>query len=306
MINEKIIAHYKNGNYSVILTNTGTKIRYNQANYLMPEFPESMDVKICNRCEGGKNVDGIFHPCSFCHEGSTPDGKLGNLHHPIFDSIHSGVEIAIGGGNPLAHPDLVPFLERMRERHVICNMTLHLSHFEQAAAKVKLWHDNGLVHGVGISVNTVPTDYQLTLLRSNSDFVVHVIAGVVPVEAMMKMYDCGLKLLILGYKNYGRGEHYLELHPETMARIAQFEALIPEFKEHFKLLSFDNLALSQLHIKKYVSEEEWNTSYMGDDGQFTMYLDMVKEEYAKSSISDRKPIFSNDIRDLFSKVRKEI
>lgn len=297
MIGSKIIGKYRNGNYNCIICDDGSKIRYNDADFFAPEFPESMDVKISNKCDMG---------CPMCHERSTPDGDLANLNHPIFDSLHPYTEIALGGGSVLEHPDLVPFLERMRERHVICNMTLHLSHFEQAAAKVKLWHDNGLIHGVGISVNTIPTDYQLTLLRSNSDFVVHVIAGVVPVEAMMKMYDCGLKLLILGYKNYGRGEHYLELHPEIMARIAQFEALIPEFKEHFKLLSFDNLALSQLHIKKYVSEEEWNTSYMGDDGQFTMYLDMVKEEYAKSSISNRQPIFSNDIRDLFSEVRKKI
>lgn len=306
MIGSKIIGKYRNGNYNCIICSDGTKIRYNDAEYFAPEFPESMDVKISNKCNGVVDKDGVPHPCEFCHEKSHPNGDLANLNHPIFDSLHPYTEIALGGGSVLEHPDLVPFLERMREHHIICNITLHLAHFEQATAKVKLWHDNGLIHGVGISVNTIPTDYQLTLLRSNSDFVVHVIAGVVPVEAMMKMYDCGLKLLILGYKNYGRGEHYLELHPETMARIAQFEALIPEFKEHFKLLSFDNLALSQLHIKKYVSEEEWNTSYMGDDGQFTMYLDMVKEEYAKSSISDRKPIFSNDIRDLFSEVGKKI
>ena len=294
MIGSKIIGKYTNGNYNCIICDDGTKIRYNDATYFEPKFPESIDCKISNRC----NMN-----CSMCHECSTENGELANLNHPIFDSLPKFTELALGGGNVLEHPDLVPFLERMRERHVICNMTLHLSHFEQAAAKVKLWHNNGLIHGVGISVNTVPTDYQLMLLRSNPNFVVHVIAGVVPVEAMMKMYDCGLKLLVLGYKNYGRGEHYLELHPEITTKIAQFEALILEFKEHFKLLSFDNLALSQLHIKNYVSEEEWNTSYMGEDGQFTMYLDMCEEQYAKSSTSERKPIFSNDIKDLFNAVK---
>lgn len=305
MIGSKIIGKYRNGNYNCIICDDGSKIRYNDADFFAPEFPESMDVKISNKCNGVVDKNGIPHPCEFCHEKSHPNGKLANLNHPIFDSIHSGVEIAIGGGNLLTHPDLVPFLERMRARNVICNITLHLSHFEQAAAKVKYWHDVGLVHGVGISVNTIPTDYQLTLLRSNFDFVVHVIAGVVPIEAMQKMYDCGLKLLILGYKNYGRGQQYLELHPEISAKIAQFEALIPEFKNHFKLLSFDNLALSQLHIKNYVPEEVWNTSYMGEDGQFTMYLDMCEEQYAKSSTSNRKSIFSNDIRDLFAEVRNE-
>lgn len=295
MIGSKIIANYKNGNYHVLLTDNGTKIRYNNAAILNPEFPESIDCKISNRCN---------MLCPMCHEQSTPDGVLANLNHPLFDSLPAYTELALGGGSVLEHPDLISFLERMLERHVICNMTLHLSHFEQAAAKVKLWHDNGLIHGVGISINTIPTDYQLMLLRSNSNFVMHCIAGVVPHEALEKMYDCGLKLLILGYKNFGRGCQYQELHPELSERIAALETKLPEMRTHFKLISFDNLALEQLHIRKYVSDEVWEKNYMGDDGDFTMYLDMVEGKYAKSSTSERKPLFSNNIIDLFNEVRR--
>lgn len=294
MIGAKVIGKYKNGNYNCIICSDGTKIRYNDATYFEPEFPESIDCKISNRCSMN---------CPMCHECSTENGKLANLSHPIFDSLPKFTELALGGGSVLEHPDLIPFLERMRKQGIICNITLHLSHFEEAATKVKYWHNAGLVHGVGISVNQMPTDYQLSLLRENSDFVVHTIAGIVPLEVLEKMYSCGLKLLILGYKDYGRGHQYQQLHPEIKAKIAQLEALIPELRDHFKLVSFDNLALSQLHAREYVSEEEWNAYYMGEDGQFTMYLDMCEETYAKSSTSTREPIFSNNIRDLF-KVNK--
>ena len=296
MINEKIIGAYTNGNYKVLIGSEGTKIRYNDADHFAPEFPESIDCKISNRCDKG---------CEFCHECSSSNGELANLNHPLFDSIHGGVELAVGGGNVLEHPDLVPFLERMRDKNVICNITLHLDHFETAATKIKYWQSSGLVHGVGVSVNQVPTDYQLDLLRMNPNIVVHVIAGVVPLDALSKMMNCGLKLLILGYKDYGRGHIYGELHPEIQARIAQLEGLLGSLKHSFRVISFDNLALKQLHIQQQIAEEEWNVGYMGEDGQFTMYLDMVKEEYAKSSTSAREPIFSNDIKDLFQKVRNE-
>ena len=295
MIGSKIIANYKNGTYRVLLLSNGTKIRYNNAAILNPEFPESIDCKISNKCN---------MLCPMCHEQSTPDGVLANLNHPLFDSLPKFTELALGGGSVLEHPDLVPFLERMRERNVICNMTLHLAHFETAASQIKYWHDIGLVHGIGVSVNSIPTPTQLTLLRSNSDIVVHTIAGVVPQEALETMYDCGLKLLILGYKNFGRGCQYQELHPELNERIAALETKLPEMRPHFKLISFDNLALEQLHIRKYVSDEVWEKNYMGDDGDFTMYLDMVKEEYAQSSTSERKPLFSNNIIELFNEVRR--
>jgi hypothetical protein len=73
----------------------------------------------------------------------------------------------------------------------------------------------------------------------------------------------------------------------------------------FPLVSFDNLALEQLNIKDKVSPNEWERSYMGDDGSFTMYVDLVKEQYAVSSISERHDIFSSDIRDLFKAVRRD-
>ena len=68
----------------------------------------------------------------------------------------------------------------------------------------------------------------------------------------------------------------------------------------FKVLSFDNLALEQLNIKKYVSPEDWKTHYMGDDGSFTMYIDLVKEEFAKNIF--QTGVLSHDDRPLQPKI----
>ena len=65
------IVNYKNGNYLVLLdTVLGTKIRYNDEDELVPEFPESMDICISKKCKVG---------CQFCHEKCTPDGKHADL-----------------------------------------------------------------------------------------------------------------------------------------------------------------------------------------------------------------------------------
>ena len=44
---------------------------------------------------------------SNCHEGSSPLGKHGDILSPSWlDKLHPYCELAIGGGNPLSHPDL--------------------------------------------------------------------------------------------------------------------------------------------------------------------------------------------------------
>ena len=38
---------------------------------------------------------------------------------------------------------------------------------------------------------------------------------------------------------------------------------------------------------------------MGGEGEFTMYVDLVENKFAASSIGERMDVCSNDIRDLF-------
>lgn len=295
----KIIGSYQNGNYTVIMMSDGTKIRMNNLDNLTPDFPESIDMKISNKCSGPKG----FGPCGFCHEQSHPNGELANLSHPLLDSLHPYTELALGGGNVLEHPDLFPFLSRMKDQKVICNMTLHLDHFLGADSYIKYLQEEGYIHGIGISVNKIIDQDTIDKIKSIPNTVVHTIAGIMPIDGYKALYDNDIKLLILGYKYYGRGKEYIKHDGKIMDRIGDLHSSLMDMMPHFNLISFDNLALEQLRVKELVDKDTWNRCYMGDDGDFTCYVDLVSETFAKSSVSDRIPINSNKIEDLFNQVR---
>lgn len=293
-----LLGAYRNGNYNVLLFDDGTKIRVNALDKLIPAFPESIDMKISNRCD---------MECPMCHEQSTMEGDLADLQHPLLYSIPPYTELALGGGNVFEHPDLDFFLMRMRDRKVICNVTVHANHFCKHYAAIKSMVQRGLLHGVGVSVNSYTGEIPLLdALTSIPNVIVHVIAGVVDATTIQSLANHGLKLLILGYKDFGRGINYREAYPCSISRnIKWLEDNFDNLKQWFSIVSFDNLALAQLDVRHKVSKDVWERSYMGDDGSFTMYVDLVKEQYAVSSVSHRHDIHSDDIRDLFGVVQWE-
>lgn len=292
----ELLGTYQNGNYNVYLFKDGTKIRVNDLDNLTPAFPESMDLKICNRCEMG---------CSQCHECSTPDGALGDLNAPFLSTLHPYTELAIGGGNPLEHPGLEQFLYRMKEQKVVCNMTVHLTHFLRFEGLLRRYQQDGLIHGLGVSIpEHGVTDEAITKLESFSNLVLHVIAGIVSKDTMDRFANRHLKLLILGFKDFGRGHEYTALHPDISLGIDDLAGNLVNLQHQYDVISFDNLAIAQLNVRKFVGEEVWSKNYMGDDGQFTMYADLVKNEFAISSTSPRHSIIHDNIDDMFASVRK--
>ena len=52
-------------------------------------------------------------------------------------------------------------------------------------------------------------------------------------------------------------------------------------------------------------KKEWEEFYMGDDGNFTMYIDLVNQEFAKSSVSTERYPITENIRDMFNKIKGE-
>ena len=110
------------------------------------------------------------------------------------------------------------------------------------------------------------------------------------------------EILILGYKDFRRG---VSAHSAlTDSRMNEMYSELPEMLGRFKTVSFDNLAIKQLNAKRIMSEEEWNEFYMGDDGQFTMYIDLVKREFAKSSTSTERFKLTYDIKTMFDMVKR--
>ena len=134
--------------------------------------------------------------------------------------------------------------------------------------------------------------------------VVHVIAGVISNQAMQKLANHNLKLLILGYKVFRRGETSLKAN--TYHKLNEFKENLLQYFDKFRIISFDNLALKQLNVQSLVTKELWDTCFMGDDGQFTMFIDLVSKTYALNSTTpcnNRKKI-KNNIIDMFNDIRE--
>lgn len=299
-MNRNVLGTYQNGNYYVTLFSDGTKVRFNKENHMRADRPESIDINISNKCDNG---------CAFCYQRCIPDGAIANFASPLFDSIPPYTEIALNGNGIFDDLDFDKFLIRMAYRKVICNMTVHALDLVNHYTQILNWACHGWIHGLGVSVNQPIGDEfisYLTYLNSFSCVVVHVIAGIVPWETLVKLSNNGLKLLILGYKDYGRGITYLENHSDVRANINKLKDKIGYLYKHFKVVSFDNLALEQLDIRSTVDEDTWNSSYFGEDGTATFYLDMVEYTYAKNSVSLRHPIDEDNIISLFKKVRDKI
>ena len=108
-------------------------------------------------------------------------------------------------------------------------------------------------------------------------------------------------MLILGYKCIGRGTTYYSNDVEQ--NIQFLEENIMAISQHFNIVSFDNLSIRQLKMEEKV--ENFDMLYMGDDGEFTMYIDLVKKEFAISSVSNKRFKIKTDIKKMFQKIQQE-
>lgn len=291
-----IIGKYKNGNYVVTLLSNGTKIRETEEDEFIPSFAEGFDMKITDKCDGG---------CPFCYEGCTSNGKHGDiLNYKFLDTLHSYTELAING-NDLSHPDLVPFMHKMKEKKIILNMTVNQIHFERHFDTIKEWVDEGLIYGLGVSLKE-PTDKFINMITQFPNAVIHVINGVVSVHDLSILAGHNLKVLILGYKNLRRGESYYEQNDDIVNALQEDlnKYLFPEIidKSWFKVVSFDNLAIKQLHVQEHLSKEQWEEFYMGDDGNYTFYIDMVDGTFGKNSLATERYPIMDSIDEMFQKI----
>ena len=295
----ELLGRYKNGNFHVAIFDDGTKIRETNDEEFTPDFAENMDIKICNVC----NV-----LCPFCHERSTKNGKLGDiLNEKFIDTLHPYQEVAIGGGDITSHPDLIPFLQKLKEKKVIANITVNQVHFERKQELIKKLVDEKLIYGLGVSLVN-PTEHFLKLIKQYPNAVIHVINGILSESDVEKLQNNDLKMLILGYKHLRRGNEYFEADQTEIENKQRWlyenlESLV----DKFKVVSFDNLAIEQLQVKRLLSQEEWDEFYMGDDSEFTYYIDMVERRFAKSSTAsmDQRYDLLNSVDDMFEKIRKK-
>jgi len=290
---------YKNGNsICKINLDDGTKIRETKDDHWDLEFPESLDLNIGNRCDGG---------CPFCYINASPDGIDAELLDvPFIDTLRPYTEVAING-NSVDHPQLIPFLKKLRDRKILANITVNQKHFERNLGLIRQLTDENLVKGIGISLVN-PSRHFIREVMKYKNAVIHTINGILTKEDVENMSDFGLKILILGYKNLGRGISYNNHYYQKIAdnQIWLYDHLA-ELPEHFKVVSFDNLAIEQLNVRRILSDKKWEEIYMGDEGTASMYVDLVTGKFGVSSLcneSEMLPVMS-DIKDMFAVVKRK-
>ncbi len=292
----KRIAHYKNGNYFVDLYEDGTKVRYNDLDNFTPEFAESFDCKITNKCPMG---------CPMCHEKSTPDGLHGDIMNAEFiNKLRPGTEMAIGGGAVTGHPDLMPFLRKLKERGVIPSITVHQKEFENNWQLINQLIEEKLVYGIGVSFSCESPMWDM--IKDNENIVVHLINGIHGQDVFDYLAQKNMKILILGYKNWGRGESFYKITSGKIKVDVNKFWLFNRLKDYlpkFKVVSFDNLAIEQLKPNRFLTQKQWDNFFQGEDGTHTMYVDLVKKQFAKTSTSEKRYDLLDNIDDMFQIIK---
>lgn len=311
---------YLNGNYITTIDSNGTK-KYRALRIgedLISNFPDSIDLKITDKCSIG---------CPYCHESSVINGKSFNLKNTIellSKLPNVGIEIAIGGGDILSidENDLRDFFLWLDKTNFNIRITLNIKSIENVMRKNKIEIDTtesffnifpekifpcrgrGVLYSgisIGISINKFDKklinyieDYCEEVYASSS-IVYHVIAGIIPLNDLEELLNSGRKVLILGYKSWGRGKTMKPLISleDTSNFIKRYIfKLRDNLNNKFGVLGFDNLAIEQLDIKNSFSDKEWNRIYMGNEFTHSMYVDAVNEEFAPTSRDPKRDSWS--------------
>lgn len=291
---------YKNGNSIVIIDlNDGTKERITIEDEFNLDFPESLDICCTTMCVGAN--------CEFCYANCGPYGKHANpLEFKFIDTLRPYTEAALQF-NDLTSPYMVPFLEKLKEKRVIANITVNQIHFEQKENVIADLVDRGLVKGIGVSLRKATPEF-VQRVKKYPNAVIHTINGILTPDDLEVMRDNDLKLLILGYKDLGRGISYKE-NNDLIVKLRQryLYDVLDTLPNCFKVVSFDNLAIEQLKPQRFLSKEKWDEIYMGDEGTASMYVDLVTGKFGVSSLCKEDgmhPLLDN-IDDMFAVVKRD-
>ncbi len=211
---------------------TGVTMRWGRTlrdNPHMAPIPELIDISVSNHCTKG---------CIFCYRDSLPNNKFMSLKDyefvlkSVYDNKWGNVfQVALGGGEPLEHPDIIEILKITRKYGVVPNFTTNALHASnRIASQIK-----PLVGAVAISYQNidaitssnasvfieegVKTNIHYLLNRKNIYQGIEILEG-----KYNELLDGFNSIVFLTYKPMGRGTGDLCL--ELNNSLSRFCALI--------------------------------------------------------------------------------
>ncbi len=271
---------YQNGNSTVELHHDGTRV-ISFEDTLQLEYPLNIDIRVSTACSLGYNPKTRKATCTFCHESARTDGTecdYQELKNKL-QGLPKGIELAIGGNKITL--GLIEFLTWAKNEGYICNLTVNQLHMNKERVVLKSLVEDETIYGLGIS-------YRKDYLFGIDDYfvehprvVLHVIAGIDDVDDIIN--NPIKKVLVLGYKTFGFGVDYYS--DEVKKNIQQWYWWIKKVIDTKEIVSFDNLGLEQLNIKRFLTEDKWEEF---NQGEHSFYINAVDQYFAPSSRNSNK------------------
>lgn len=283
------------GFWTVFNTKTGRKTHITFDDNIAAEksfAPELVDLKITDFCTKG---------CSYCYQSSSPTGEhadynfvwemlgtLGNLE--VF-------EVAIGGGEPVDHPDFIRILDIAHRAGLTPNFsTKKINWLHNPIKRKKIL---SFIGGFAYSVDKPGQAEYLGKTLKYYDVTkasLQIIPGLMSVynleSILREAYKYGLSCTLLGVKVSGRGQKaldkfkkYTKSYDETywlqsIKKLNNKEKIYPTISIDTCLASVskDLLEIEGISPKRYYTKE----------GMFSMYIDAVNKTMGPHSFCDKE------------------
>jgi len=294
------IASYHNGNAVVKLYEDGTREIYTLDSDFKFDFPLNIDIRCSTKCSFGFNPKKGKSTCEFCHESSRTNGKECDytaLRQKLV-GLPKGIELAVGCNELTGQMEA--FLFWCAVNDYIVNLTINQGHLRKNHTALKSMINRGFVKGLGVSYrSSLPWDVRSGILEYPNT-VFHVIAGIDKFDDVCSLKDRGVKkILVLGEKDFGFNKGKVDLTSRTHR---EWYWWVKKLFDDFETVSFDNLALEQLNVKRFLTDEQWKTF---NQGEYSFYINAVEQYFAPSSRSDEKRNWNNiTVKDYFKSLNK--
>jgi hypothetical protein len=278
------LATYQNGNAVVEIHDDGTRVITTPDSSFNFDFPLNIDIRVSTKCSFGRNPETGKGFCGFCHESSTTDGVecdytalMDKLRH-----LPSGIELAVGCNHFTS--GLYEFILWCSNiQGYIVNLTVNQGHLYRDYDGLRHVVECGFIRGLGISYRSSLDWYVPDFIMEYPNTVFHVIAGIDTFDEILALKEKGVKkILILGEKDFGFNTGKVDLKSLTHMKWYWW---VKKLFHEFDVVSFDNLALEQLNIKRFLTDEQWEEF---NQGEHSFYINAVDQTFSASSRSSMK------------------
>jgi len=288
----KFLTAKKDGDWWILFNRkTGAKVRMSfnldATPYTRASSPELIDIKITDYCP---------HGCPFCYMDSTTKGEhadYGFIKSIIWElEKHKVFEVALGGGEPSMHPEFSDILNSLKWAGIVANFTT----FNMAFTK-----DEKLKHSIienvkSFAMSSLREKDILSLYEWNQQFRGNQFDDKGPLgtlqiplggyqeyevkNALKLASSLSIPVTFLGFKDFGRGKDF---KPEDYRWLIDF---IKKEGDTWNRFGADTLFVQQ--FKKELDELGCNDKLrVGNEGQFSCYIDAVNKKMGASSYTDK-------------------